>query len=90
MDFALPMRAALIAGSESKQTRQMYLEAKQAREADGLALKRERAKRYLGARWVLHPAYLAERNPHHSPAFKTSAVLTAFCNYTGAYANGRV
>ena len=48
------------------------------RNAASLAAKRIRAINTLGKRWVLHPGYDAKLCAHHNPAYKVSAVLTAW------------
>lgn len=78
MDHALKHRQSLIASANTQQTEAQHVDAQIKRLAYGLAAKRIRAINTLGNRWVMHLQYDSRRCAHHSPAFKSSAVLTVF------------
>jgi hypothetical protein len=44
-----------------------------------LQAKREVALAYLGERWIFHPLYRSDKNPHHALSVRHSTRLAEFC-----------
>jgi hypothetical protein len=73
-DFGAAMRQQLIQNAVTGPvTAPLVEQADQDRLFERLMARVEKAKQYLGERYVMHPNY--KFHPHHRPSHKTSAVL---------------